>query len=168
MIRGKKQSRGVECCAFAWTLGWLCACDTWRHTFPQLGFWVFSRKNACFGSCFHHRLWEATCAGCFPSVQKNGWTRSCLSTWWNGFEREKILAQFWRSCVRDEFDLTNSIQTKAAFSFAVTVMNRIGGWRIRNEEGSQIRARFAACIVGPHQGGYLQIGQQHMEAESTK
>ena len=60
--------------------------------------------------------------------------------------RENVMTQFWASCVKDEFDLANSIQTKAEFSYATVVVDRIGGWNGGNEEGSQIGARFAASM----------------------
>ena len=52
--------------------------------------------------------------------------------WKNGEEkttREKILVQFWTSYVREEFDLANSSQRKAAFSCATAIMDRVCGWR---------------------------------------
>ena len=39
-----------------------------------------------------------------------------------------ILRQFWQSFVDDGFDLENAIQTKAVFSCAIVVMDKIGGW----------------------------------------
>ena len=40
----------------------------------------------------------------------------------------------------DNFDLANAIQTKAEFSYAIAVMDKIGGWEEENSVGS----RFAA------------------------
>ena len=57
-----------------------------------------------------------------------------------------ILTQFWTSHVKDEFDLTNSIQTKAEFSYVIAVMYRIGGCNEADDEGSQIGAIFAASM----------------------
>ena len=42
--------------------------------------------------------------------------------------REYVLKQFWASYVKDEFDLIIAIQTKADFSCAKAVMDKIGGW----------------------------------------
>ena len=62
--------------------------------------------------------------------------------------REKILTQAWTSYVKDEFDLAHLIQTKAQVSYAITVMDRIGGWIEggSTEGGSQIGGRLAASI----------------------
>ena len=57
-----------------------------------------------------------------------------------------ILTQFWTSYVKNEFELTNSIQTKAEFSNAIAVMCRIGGCNEADDEGSQIGAIFAASM----------------------
>ena len=52
--------------------------------------------------------------------------------------REKILVQFWPTYVRDEFDLTNSIQTKAAFPLMLwQSWTESGGWRLENEDDGQ-------------------------------
>ena len=60
--------------------------------------------------------------------------------------REKIRTQVWTSYVKDAFHLTNLIQTKGGFSYAILVMDRIGGWNEgrRYEDGSQIGGRLAA------------------------
>ena len=60
--------------------------------------------------------------------------------------RETILAVF----VEDKFDPHNAIQTKAEFSCAIAVMDRIGGWE--EEKGKQanwVGSRFAASIFSP-------------------
>ena len=71
----------------------------------------------------------------------NEWTRHCFSfrktgpTWPQQAVldveaksmREMMLAQFWTSYVTDEFDFANAIQTNAAFSYASTVMDSLGG-----------------------------------------
>ena len=36
-----------------------------------------------------------------------------------------MMTQFWASFVKDEFDL----KTTAEFSYAIAVMERIGGWK---------------------------------------
>ena len=64
--------------------------------------------------------------------------------------------------LRDEFDLTNSIQTKAAFSDALAIMDRVGGWRFGHEKGSQIGTIFAACMW-VHTKAVICNGQRHME-----
>ena len=49
------------------------------------------------------------------------------------------------SFVEDKLDLDNAIQTKAEFSCAIAVMDRIGGWE--EEEGEHenwVGPRFAA------------------------
>ena len=58
-------------------------------------------------------------------------------------------------------NLANAIQTKAAFSYAM-IVDRVGGWRFGNEEGSQIGPKFAAWLWI-----YTKVvvcnGQKHME-----
>ena len=44
------------------------------------------------------------------------------------FTREYVVQQFWVSFVEDKFDMCNAIPTKAEFSYATAVMDRIGGW----------------------------------------
>ena len=44
------------------------------------------------------------------------------------FTKEYVLKQFWESFVDDKFDLDNAIQTKAEFSCATAVMDKIEGW----------------------------------------
>ena len=41
---------------------------------------------------------------------------------------------------------TRSRQKREAFSYAPAVIDRVGGWIVGNEEGSQIGARFAASM----------------------
>ena len=60
--------------------------------------------------------------------------------------RKNILAQRWTSYVKDDFDLISSTHTKAEFSYAIAVLDRVGGWIDGDEEGSQIEARFAASL----------------------
>ena len=76
--------------------------------------------------------------------------------------REKILVQFWTIYVKDDFDLTNLMQTKKAFSDALAIMDRVGGWRFGHAEGSQVGARFAACMC-LHTKADICNGQRHME-----
>ena len=52
------------------------------------------------------------------------------------------LRQFWQSSVEDKFDVENPIQTKAEFSFAIAVMDKIGG----SEEVNWVGSRFAASM----------------------
>ena len=56
--------------------------------------------------------------------------------------KENVVRQFWLDFVEDEVDVHNAIQTKAQFSHAMTVMDRIGGW----EEETWVGSRFAACM----------------------
>ena len=58
------------------------------------------------------------------------------------YTREYFLRQFWQSFVDDRFDLDNAIQTKAEFSCAVAVMDKIGRW----EEENWVGSKFAACM----------------------
>ena len=56
--------------------------------------------------------------------------------------REYVLRQFWQSFVDDRFDLKNVSQTKADFSYAIAVVDTIGGW----EEEDLVLSRLAACM----------------------
>ena len=51
-----------------------------------------------------------------------------------------MLRQFGHAFVDDRFDLENAIQTNAEFSYAIAVMDKIGGW----EEENRVRSRYAA------------------------
>ena len=44
--------------------------------------------------------------------------------------RKSVLKQFWTSLVKDECDLINAVATKAELSYAMHVVDRIGGWRL--------------------------------------
>ena len=57
------------------------------------------------------------------------------------------MKQFGQSFVEDKFDLENAIQTKAELSYAIAVMDRVGGWE--EEDGEQenwVGPRFAASM----------------------
>ena len=43
------------------------------------------------------------------------------------YTKEYIVRQFWQSFVDDKFQMENAIQTKAEFSHAIAVMDKIGG-----------------------------------------
>ena len=58
------------------------------------------------------------------------------------YTREYVLRQFKQSFVDDRFDLENPIQTKAEFSYAIAVMDKIG----RREEEDWVGSRFAASM----------------------
>ena len=65
--------------------------------------------------------------------------------------------------VLDKFGLDNLIKTKAVFSHAIAVMDRIGGWE--EEEGEQenwVGARFAASIW-IYTKAVVCNGQSHMQ-----
>ena len=42
--------------------------------------------------------------------------------------------------------MINAIQTKAGFSDAIAMMDRIGGWEEGNEQEKRVGARFAASL----------------------
>ena len=65
-----------------------------------------------------------------------------------------VLVQFWTYHVRNEIDLANSIQT-TAFSFAIAVMDRVGGWFVGNEEKPDW-IDIRGVHVGLHKGCCLQ------------
>ena len=77
--------------------------------------------------------------------------------------REQTLIQFCTPFVSDEFDLADSVQTKAAFSYVIVVMDRVDGWIVEDEKGSQIEARFATCMC-VHNKAVICNGQHHMVA----
>ena len=54
------------------------------------------------------------------------------------FSREYVLKQFWQFFVDDGVDMDNAIQTKAEFSYAIAVMDKI--------EESWAGSRFAASM----------------------
>ena len=58
------------------------------------------------------------------------------------YTREYVVRQFKQSFVDDRFDLENPIQTKAEFSHAIAVMDKIG----RREEEYWVGSRFAASM----------------------
>ena len=43
-------------------------------------------------------------------------------------------------------DLDNAIQTKAEFSNALSVMDRIGGWEGNEERRNEVGVEFASCM----------------------
>ena len=92
-------------------------------------------------------------------------TTSCARCGGRGYEK-RILAQFWASFVKDELDLANSIQTKAAVSYAAAVMDKIGVWIVGDEEGSQIGASFPARLW-VYTKAVICNGQQHVEASGN-
>ena len=66
------------------------------------------------------------------------------------------------SCVKDEFDLTNLIQTKAEFSYGIAVMDRNGGWIDgRNEEGRQFLGVECSASMWIYTKAVICNGQRH-------
>ena len=67
---------------------------------------------------------------------------------------EKILQQLWVSYIKDEIDVTNTIQAKAALTYAMAAMDTIGGWHeeVDTIEGDERHERspmggsLAPCI----------------------
>ena len=41
---------------------------------------------------------------------------------------DQFLAKFWKSCVKDEFDVAKSFQAQAAGSYSIAIKDRGGGW----------------------------------------
>ena len=58
---------------------------------------------------------------------------------------EFVLRQFWQSFVDDSFDLENALQTKAEFSYAIAVMDKIGGWEDEDLVGSRFATEAVIC-----------------------
>ena len=75
------------------------------------------------------------------------------------FAREYVVKQFWLSFVEDKFDLDSAIQTKAEFSCAIAVMDRIGGLE---EEERRTRKLVWAKICSYTQAVVCN-GQNHMQ-----
>ena len=71
---------------------------------------------------------------------------------------EWVLRQFWQSFMEDKFDLENAIQKKAEFSYAIAVMDKIGGC----EEENWVGSRYAASMW-IYTEAVLCNGQNHME-----
>ena len=72
--------------------------------------------------------------------------------------------QIWTTCVKNEFDLGNSIQTRVASSCVIAAMDRVGGWICGNEEGSQIWSQTRGVSVDLlTQRRVICDGQRHME-----
>ena len=79
------------------------------------------------------------------------------------FTREYIVKLFWLCVVEDKFDPDNATQTKAEFSHALAVMDRIRGWE--EEQGEQdtwVGPRFAASMW-VHTKAAACNGQNHMQ-----
>ena len=62
------------------------------------------------------------------------------------FTREYVLKQFRQSFVDDRFELNNTIQTKAEFSYAIAVMDKIEGWEEEAWSGPSMRICTKAAI----------------------
>ena len=56
--------------------------------------------------------------------------------------REYVSRRFWQSFVDHRFDLDKAIVTKNEFSYAIAVMDKIGGW----EEGNWVMSRVATSM----------------------
>ena len=80
------------------------------------------------------------------------------STW------EHVLRQFWQTFVDDRFDLENAIQTNAEFSYALTVMDKIGGWEAEKLGRIQVRSKH----VDQHQGCDLQRSKDHARIQAPQ
>ena len=78
--------------------------------------------------------------------------------------RPKILTQVWMLHVKDETDVDKLIVKKTEFSYAMAIMDRIGGWSQhgRNEAGNQIGVSLAA-IMWIYTKTVICNGQQHMD-----
>ena len=53
--------------------------------------------------------------------------------------RARIPQQLWVSCIKDETDVMNPIQTKVELSYAVAVMDNIVGWHEEGESTEVMR-----------------------------
>ena len=62
--------------------------------------------------------------------------------------KQTILKRAWKLYVKDERDVDMLIKTKAECSYALAIMDKIGGWieSGRNEAGSQVGVRRAASM----------------------
>ena len=57
-------------------------------------------------------------------------------------KRESLLKYFWVACVKDEFDVGLPFQFEAEFSYAVAVMDKVGGW----DEGGSAPKPWSAIV----------------------
>ena len=64
--------------------------------------------------------------------------------------------------MKDKVDLDNAIQTKGKFSYAIPVMDRIGGWEEGEEQESWVGTRFAASMW-IYTKAVVCNGQSHMQ-----
>ena len=71
------------------------------------------------------------------------------------------MRQFWQSFVDDRFNSEHAIQTKAEFSSAIAVMDKIGGWEKEILGGIQIRGMH----VDMYESYYLQWAKPHAESQ---
>ena len=97
------------------------------------------------------------------SVNRKGarWPQQALLAVEERTAREKLLDRFWKTFVKDDSDLADAIQPKAALSCAMAVMDRVGGWRI-GQERSQNGEKIAASLW-IYTRAFFCNGQQHME-----
>ena len=102
-------------------------------------FWQLFRTLADYIHVDREIWWRA---------KKDIWTRYGWSQGaWHA--REYVLNEYWQIFVGDRpvsRDAINShahVQSKAVFSYAMTVMDKIGGWR---EEQKWVGSLFAACL----------------------
>ena len=63
--------------------------------------------------------------------------------------------------MEDKFDMDNAIQTEAEFSYASTVMNRIGGSEEGNEQENWMRAKIRYEHLGLNKSCSLQRTEPH-------
>ena len=77
-------------------------------------------------------------------------------------KRVSFLKYFWVAHVKDELNVDLPFQTKAEFSYAMSVMDKIGGWDEGDEQEDQIGERFGANLW-IYTNAVSCIGQRNME-----
>ena len=82
----------------------------------------------------------------FDDKGESDWSPLALTNARAKDKRESFFNYFWVAFVKDEFDVGSLIHTEAEFSYAVAVMDKIGGWEERNEQEDQNGARFGASM----------------------
>ena len=99
----------------------------------------------------------------FDEKMGRAWPKADLSARAK-FMREYVLRQFWQSFVEDKFDRESAIPTKAEFSYAIIVMDKIGGW----EEGKMGRIWIRSKCVEFHENSDVQWATQHAELHALQ
>ena len=139
-----------DACAVIWCLVESFACMTRGGPFPalflRLMFWFSLPAPADDYDYLRMKKDEwIDRKTLFDEKTGTGWANEELSDW-SQSTRGAFLKHFWHFFVNDKIDLENAIQTKAEFSYALTVMDKIGGWEGNEDVDNQVGLRFGSCL----------------------